>query len=159
MTPLSYLAIFLSATFTLLGLVHVYWALGGRRGLQAALPQVPVKPLQPLQPELQRAGEPAQRNAFTPSPASTLAVAAALLGVALAVALRGGLFGEPMWHAALRCVLAAVALALLARAIGDFRLVGFFKRVKNSAFARMDSRVYAPLCVLLGVGMGWMALS
>jgi len=156
MTPLSYLAISLSATFTLLGLVHVYWALGGRRGLQAALPQLPV---QPVPPGLQRAGEPAQRNAFTPSPGSTLAVAAALLGVALAVALRGGLFGEPMQHAALRCVLAAVALALLARAVGDFRLVGFFKRVKDSAFARMDSRVYAPLCVLLGLGMGWMALS
>jgi hypothetical protein len=82
-----------------------------------------------------------------------------LLGVALAVALRGGLFGEPMQHAALRCVLAAVALALLARAVGDFRLVGFFKRVKDSVFARMDSRVYSPLCVLLGLGMGWMALS
>jgi hypothetical protein len=44
MTLLSYLAISLSATFTLLGLVHVYWALGGRRGLQAALPQLPVQP-------------------------------------------------------------------------------------------------------------------
>jgi hypothetical protein len=57
------------------------------------------------------------------------------------------------------CVLGAVALALFARAVGDFRLVGFFKRVKGSVFARMDSRVYSPLCVLLGLGMGWMALS
>lgn len=153
MTPFSSLAVFLSAVFTGLGLVHMYWALGGRVGLQAALPQLPVPP------ERQRAGEPAQRNAFTPSPASTLAVAVALLGVALAIALRGGLFGEPLQHVALRFVLGAVALALLARAVGDFRLVGFFKRVKDSTFARMDSRVYAPLCVVLGTGVGWMALA
>jgi hypothetical protein len=152
MTPFS-LAVFLCAAFTLLGLMHVYWALGGRRGLQATLPQLPVPP------DRQQAGEPAQRNAFTPSPAATLAVAVALLGVALAVALRGGLVSAPVQHVALRLLLGAVALALFARAVGDFRLVGFFKRVKGSTFARMDSRVYSPLCVLLGAGMGWMALA
>lgn len=153
MTPFSLLACCLSTVFALLGLVHVYWALGGRRGLAAALPQLPVPPGR------QQPGEPAQRNAFTPSPAATLAVAAALLGVALLVALRGGLFGAPVPHAAVRLVLGAAALAFFARAVGDFRLVGFFKRVKGSTFARMDSRVYSPLCVLLGAGMGWMALS
>lgn len=152
MTPFSSLAFCLSAVFALLGLVHVYWALGGRRGLEAALPHLAVPP------DRQQPGEPAQRRAFTPSPAGTLAVAAALLGVALAVALRGGLFSAPVQHAALRLLLGAVALGLLARAVGDFRLVGFFKRVKGSMFARMDSRVYSPLCVLLGAGVGWMAL-
>jgi hypothetical protein len=55
MTPFS-LAVFLCAAFTLLGLMHVYWALGGRRGLQATLPQLPVPP------DRQQAGEPAQRT-------------------------------------------------------------------------------------------------
>lgn len=153
MTPFLSLAFCLSAVFALLGLAHVYWALGGRLGLQATLPQLPVPPDQ------RQPGGPAQRNAFTPSPAATLAVAVVLLGVALAVALRGGLFGAPVQHAALRLLLGAVALALFARAVGDFRLVGFFKRVKGSAFARMDSRLYSPLCVALGAGLGWMAMS
>jgi hypothetical protein len=153
MTLLASLAFSISAVFVLLGLLHVYWALGGRLGLEAALPQLPVPP------ELRQHGEPLQRKAFTPSPAATLAVAAALLGVALAVALRGGLLSAPVQHVALRLVLGAVALALFARAVGDFRLVGFFKRVKGSAFARMDSRLYSPLCVLLGAGVAWMALS
>lgn len=153
MTPFSSLACCLSAVFALLGLVHVYWALGGRLGLQATLPQLPVPPGQ------RQPGEPAQRNAFTPTPSATLAVAAALLGLALAVALRGGLSGTPVQHIALRLVLGAAALVFVARAVGDFRLVGFFKRVKGSAFARMDSRLYSPLCVLLGAGVGWLALS
>jgi hypothetical protein len=153
MTPFSSLACCLSAVFALLGLVHVYWALGGSLGLQATLPQLPVPPGQ------RQPGEPPQRNAFTPSPAATLAVAVGLLGVALGVALRGGLFAAPVQHAALRLPLGAVALALFARAVGDFRLVGFFKRVKGSTFARMDSRLYSPLCVLLGAGMACMALS
>lgn len=153
MTPLSSLALCLGAVFALLGLMHVYRALGGRWGLQAALPQLPVAPGR------QQPGEPAQRNAFTPSPATTLAVAVAMLGVALAVALRGGLLGAPVQYVALRFVLGAVAVALFARAVGDFRLVGFFKRVKGSTFARMDSRLYSPLCVLLGAGVGWLALS
>ena len=153
MTPFLLLAFCLCAVFALLGLMHVDWALGGRLGLQATLPQLPVPP------DRRQPGEPAQRNAFTPSTAATLAVAAALLCVAVAVALRGGLWAAPLQHAALRLVLGAVALGLFARAVGDFRLVGFFKRVKGSTFARMDSRLYSPLCVVLGAGMGWLSLS
>ena len=44
-------------------------------------------------------------------------------------------------------------LVLLLRAIGDFNLVGFFKRIRGSAFARMDTWFYSPLCVLLGIGL------
>jgi hypothetical protein len=46
---------------------------------------------------------------------------------------------------------------MLARAVGDFRLVGFFKTVRGSTFARMDTRLYSPLCVLLGIGMALIA--
>ena len=153
MEPLLSTAFGVTATFTLLGLVHVYWALGGRLGLQAALPQLPVPP------GWQQHGEPQMVNAFDPRRGTTLAVAALLIAVALAVGLRAGLFTEPVRHAALQAVLAGVALVMFARAIGDFRLVGFFKRVKGSAFARMDTWVYSPLCVVLGLGVGWTAIS
>ena len=53
----------------------------------------------------------------------------------------------------------ALALALIGRAIGDFRLVGFFKRVRGSNFARMDTAVYAPLCLLLGVAVFYVAIA
>ena len=153
MTSPALLASFISAVFVLLGLLHVYWALGGPLGREAVLPQLPVPP------GWQKHGEPPLINAFTPSHAATLAVATALVGVGLAVSLRCGLFGEPVRHIALQIMLVAVALALFARAVGDFRLVGFFKRIKGSAFARMDTWVYSPLCVALGLGEGWTALS
>ena len=153
MQPLLSLAFGVAATFTLLGLVHVYWALGGQLGLRAALPQLPVPP------GWQQHGEPQMVNAFDPRRGTTLAVAAVLISVGAAVGLRGGLFTAPVQHAALQVVLAAVALVMFARAIGDFRLVGFFKRVKGSAFARMDTWVYSPLCVVLGLGVGWTAIS
>ena len=44
-----------------------------------------------------------------------------------------------------------IAGIFILRAIGDFRYVGFFKSVKQSAFARADSRYYSPLCLLIGV--------
>ncbi len=153
MQPLLSPAFGVTATFTLLGLVHVYWALGGRLGLHAALPQLPVPP------GWQQHGEPQMVNAFDPRRGTTLAVAAVLISVGAAVGLRGGLFTAPVQHAALQVVLAAVALVMFARAVGDFRLVGFFKRVKGSAFARLDTWVYSPLCVVLGLGVGWTALS
>ena len=51
-----------------------------------------------------------------------------------------------------------LAVALVARAVGDFRLVGFFKRVRGTRFARMDSVLYAPLCLVLGVAVVYVAI-
>jgi hypothetical protein len=40
------------------------------------------------------------------------------------------------------------------RAIGDFRYVGFFKRIRDSKFARLDTLAYSPLCAALAVLIG-----
>jgi hypothetical protein len=44
-----------------------------------------------------------------------------------------------------------LAIVLIIRAIGDFKYVGFFKRIKNTPFARYDTQYYAPLCLYLGL--------
>jgi hypothetical protein len=59
--------------------------------------------------------------------------------------------------------LARVGTGLLAgvfllRAVGDRKYVGFFKRVRGTAFARWDSRLYAPLCLALGLGAAAVAI-
>lgn len=51
----------------------------------------------------------------------------------------------------------SLALVLLARAIGDFRLLGLFKRPGPSAFARLDTLYYSPFCALLALGVGTLA--
>jgi len=46
-------------------------------------------------------------------------------------------------------------LVLLARAVGDFKYVGFFKTVRASRFAVLDTWFYSPLCALLALGALW----
>ena len=129
-----------AATLAAIALVHVYWALGGRVAKSAALPEVDGLP------------------AFTPRGPLTLLVAAALLLAALLVAATGGVVEVALPRSGARVLTLGLALVFVARSIGDFRLVGFFKRVKGSRFATLDSLIYAPLCLLLGLAAGWVAL-
>jgi hypothetical protein len=48
-------------------------------------------------------------------------------------------------------------LGLLLRAVGEFRYVGLFKRVRGTKFAVLDTFVYSPLCLLLGAGVALVA--
>lgn len=124
----------LIAAFLTLSLWHVYWLLGGRVGRDAAIPEVDGKPV------------------FQPSAAATFVVALALALCALLLAATAGLIPLPISHTVLTWLTRALAFVLLLRAIGDFRLVGFFKRIRNTHFARLDTLVYSPLCLLLAIG-------
>lgn len=131
----------LVAVFATISLLHLYWALGGRWAALAVVPQIPV-----------RQGE-SSRPAFDPSGWLTLLVALSLLLIAVLVSLRVGLLAPPVTHRALQWLISAIALLMFARAIGESNLVGFFKEVKGSTFARLDTWVYSPLCVVLGAGL------
>ena len=45
-----------------------------------------------------------------------------------------------------------VAVVLTARAVGEFNYLGFFKRRRGTRFARLDTRLYSPLALALGIG-------
>lgn len=128
------IAFSLIATFLSLSLLHFYWLWGGRVGLIAAIPQVDGKP------------------AFQPSAAATFVVAIGLALCALLLAATAGALTLPLPNSVLYWLTRALALILFLRAIGDFRLVGFFKRIRNSHFSRMDTIVYSPLCLVLAIG-------
>jgi hypothetical protein len=130
-----------AGTLAAIGVLHVYWALGRTAGIVsveagAVIPEVGGRP------------------AFTPGPALTLAIAALLEVAAALVALQGKLLVISRLPPALIQVGAlGVAVVLAARGIGDFRLVGLFKRVRGTRFARLDSRFYSPLCLALAAGI------
>jgi Protein of unknown function (DUF3995) len=133
-------AITLVAIFSALALLHLYWAAGGRALKLAAIPEID------------------GRRAFAPSATGTVAVAFALFAAALLTAVASGLLSLPVPSLAIEVPVFALALILFARAIGDFRLVGFFKRVHGSRFARLDTIVFSPLCLALAGGVffvGW----
>jgi len=122
-----------------LGLLHVYWVLGGRAGKSAAVPEVN------------------GQRAFVPSRAQTLAVAAALLFAATVVAVAGGLFTVGGFGGIFRILAFGLSVTFVARAVGDFRLVGFFKRVRGTHFARLDTIAFAPMCLVLGLAVFYIA--
>ncbi|VVM41321.1 hypothetical protein PS662_00307 [Pseudomonas fluorescens] len=127
--------------FSVIALVHVYWGLGGRWAAVVAVPQLPEE------------GSGTLRPAFKPSGRLTLLVAFGLLLIAALVCLRVGWWVPAVPHQSLQWVISAIAMLMFARAIGDSNLVGFFKQVKGSRFARLDTWVYSPLCVVLGAGL------
>ena len=117
--------------FTVLGLWHLYWASGGSLAKDIAIPEINNKP------------------AFVPSNAATVVVGVALLCFAFLIAATAGFVTVPVSSLVLSRLSFSLAFVLLARAIGEFRLVGFFKRVRGTRFARLDTLVYSPLCLFL----------
>ncbi len=129
----------MSLTFVVLALWHFRMALLPGTGVSGAVPSVAGKPL------------------FVPSTRATVAIGVVLLLFACLVAATGGLIhiGVPAWI--LTWSSFALALGLLARAVGEFKYVGFFKQVRGSRFARLDTLLYSPLCLLLAVGVAVVA--
>lgn len=109
--------------------VHVYWALGGRWYLDRALP-------------------PSNDGGFTPGPALTLAVALALTVLAGLV----GIVAFEADSAGPKALVIGGVAVLVARAIGDRRVAGFTKTVRDTDFAIADDRYFTPLCVVLAHG-------
>src|SRR5690242_18442730 len=93
-----------AAVFAALAAVHTYWAMGGRRGASATIPEVDGARL------------------FQPGPGGTLLVAALLVVAGILVL---GQAGAVHWlpRPVSRAGTWAVAVAFTARAIGDFRYV------------------------------------
>jgi Protein of unknown function (DUF3995) len=129
----------LAAVFGGLAAVHVYWAFGGRRGHDGAIPVVEGKPL------------------FRPGRGATLVVAALLAIAGGLILARAGVVGSCAPTFVTRWGTWGVAAVLTLRAVGDFKYVGFFKRRVDTRFARLDARYYSPLALALGVGGGIIA--
>ena len=129
------LASVVSFVFVLLAVWHFRMALLPARGASGAVPSVSGKPL------------------FVPSAGATVAVGVVLLLFACLVAATAGLVELGISGRVLSWLCYALALGLLARAIGEFKYVGFFKRVRGSRFAKLDTRLYSPLCLMLAVSV------
>jgi hypothetical protein len=128
-----------SGLLALLGLIHLYWAARGVRGRSVALPE--------------RDGRPVMQ----PGRAGTVAVAGGLFGGALTLLVRLGLVRWPVPAAWPRRGVWMLAALFGLRAIGEFRYVGIFKRVTGTPFARWDSWLFTPLCIVIAVGSALVA--
>ncbi len=121
--------------FAGLGLLHFYWAAGGRAGKTAAIPSTGGVPH------------------FVPSKTGTTLVALALFAAATVVALASGILPSPLPPSVPVGLALVLATVMAARAVGDFRIVGFFKKPSDSRFAYLDTRYFSPLCAALALGI------
>lgn len=132
-----------AGVLAVLGLIHVYWALRGVSGRSVTLPE--------------RDGRPVMQ----PGRASTLVVAGGLFTEALVLLARLGMLPSPLlalvpadWP---RWGTWGLASVFALRTIGDFRYVGFSRRVTGTPFARWDSWLFSPLCALIALGSAGVA--
>ncbi|WP_189027023.1 DUF3995 domain-containing protein [Paenibacillus albidus] len=118
-----------------ISIVHVYWAYGGRWGVYAVIPS--------------KAGE--YKAAFVPGKLGTLFVAMLLLIVCFILLIQGGYINYFVANPITRSGCIVCASVFFLRAVGDFRYIGFFKKVKHTVFARNDTWFYSPLCLYFGL--------
>lgn len=136
----SVVALFAGLVVALISALHVFWALGGEWGGTGAVPS-----------------RPGEAPLFSPSVATTLVAAAIFALAAWIIVVAGGL-ARPVGPSRIYLVGTwCVGLAFVARAVGDFRYVGFFKRVHGTPFAAMDDRIFSPLALVIGLAVLWLA--
>lgn len=126
------LLVFQCSIFLLLGGIHFYWAFGGTWGLQKALPQVP----------------------NVEKKFNVQWYHSAIVGFILLII--GVYYGSYLFipntipTEIYKWLGWCIGLLFILRSIGDFNYVGFFKKVKTTTFAKYDSKLYSPLCLLIG---------
>lgn len=114
-----------------LALIHFYWAIFGIKDVATVVPT-----------------NPKDNNVLAPSKVATIAVGLILLLLSLVFFYKSRLMDEFYW---INYVSKAVGFLFLIRALGDFKYVGFFKRVKNSKFSKLDTKYYSPLCLIIAL--------
>lgn len=127
------LLILLSIIFLLLGFIHFYWVIGGKWGLEKALPT-----------------KEDGNMLLKPKTIDTLFVGVILCILACFYILQLNLFSYklPKWT---NYFLWIIPTLFLLRAIGEFNYVGFFKRIKTTTFAKWDSKLFSPLCLFISI--------
>ena len=131
-------SIVVAGVLSLVALLHFYWAFGGLYGIHSAAPQLEGK------------------QDFVPSRMIIFTVACLISSLAvLAVLLQMLSFPFKEWLVYIGYL---VSFVFIARAIGDFRYVGFFKKVYNSRFAKKDTVYFSPLCLLLGLAFAALSM-
>ena len=129
----TFLSIILIVIFTALSILHFYWAMGGKWAFANSAPST-------------KEG----KALFVPGRIASTVVGMGLFLFAMVYAIKGGFYALDSLAWLVKIALWVIPAIFIIRAIGDFNYVGFFKKVKETGFGRMDSRVYSPLC--LGIG-------
>lgn len=127
------LALLLSFTFIILSGFHFYWLFGGTWGLRNVIPS-----------------KADVAKSFAIPKFATLFVAIALLCFAFIYFVKANMIAFKLPNGILNYIFWSIPSIFTLRAIGDFKYLGLFKTVKNTAFAKADALIFIPLCMCIG---------
>ncbi|WP_298362860.1 DUF3995 domain-containing protein [Runella sp.] len=132
-----FLAMILILIFVSISILHFYWAFRGKKWGNFTIPTKSNAASTPL---------------FKPSFFETLVVAVGFLVFVWIIGMNAQVF-PLVWITKNYVTYATfgIVFIFLLRAIGEFRYIGFFKRIKDTTFGQMDSRYYSPLCLLIAI--------
>ena len=130
----NFLSIVLSIIFISLAFLHFYWGISGKPVGDGMVPT-----------------NEKNEKLLNPKPLDCFVVAIGLLSFAWFVLIRSELviMHLPKWL--LNSGLGVITFIFLIRAIGDFKYIGLFKRIKHSKFAKLDTQYFSPLCLLIAL--------
>lgn len=117
-----------------LGILHFYWALGGKWALEGALPQSENRQI-----------------VLNPKPYATIIVGIVLIVFGLFVLIKSKIIFFDLPVGLNQYGTFFLSFIFIARVIGDFKYVGLFKKIKNTSFGILDTKIYIPLCLFIGI--------
>ncbi len=129
---ITLLSLILTLIFLFLSLLHFYWVQGGVWGLDAAIPTA-------------SSGE----RMLNAPPLATLIVALGLLAMSMLYLIQSQFINLPIPEWIITGSSWFIPSVFLLRSIGEFRYVGLFKKVKNTSFAKADTKIFIPLCLFI----------
>ena len=134
MDPL-YPVLFNTSVLIAVTALHIYWLFGGKTGLEFAIPN--------YTPSRKRYNN---LNKFKLFFATVLFASMSLFNIEQAEIING-IFYDDFMHWGHRII----AVIFLFRSIGNFKFIGFTKTFKGTTFAKLDTYIYSPVCLLLSI--------
>jgi hypothetical protein len=118
--------------FISLSAVHLYWGFGGKWSVNAVIPT-----------------KVNSEKVLAPTALHCFVVAIGLLGFGLFTLAKSKILFFSLPALLLDIGVWALSLLFILRAIGDFRYIGFFKKINTTEFGHLDSKYYSPLCLII----------
>ena len=128
------LSLFLFLIFITLGGFHFYWLFGGVWGLEKVIPSKDNKASSLIIPKF-----------------ATLLVGLVLIIFGLMYLMKSGFMNVQIPYWLTNYGFWVIPSIFILRAIGDFNYVGYFKKIKNTVFAKSDSKIFSPLSLIIGI--------
>ena len=121
-------------TFLIIAALHLYWLFGGNKWLDKVLPT-------------NIEGE----RILNPKKIETLIVTSTLFCFAFFYSLKLGFFNFELPELLLKYTGWIIPSIFILRAIGDFKYIGFFKKIKSTEFGKLDTKYFSYISLCIGL--------